>query len=595
MCGIVGYIGSKNAVNVLTNGLKSLEYRGYDSAGIAYYDKGFKALKCEGKIANLEKLVTGLNSNIGIGHTRWATHGKPNEVNAHPHKVGKFTIVHNGIIENYDSLRKILINDGYAFKSETDTEVVAALLDKFYKEKPDILKVLAQIKKLLIGSYALGILCDDDKEAIYAIRKDSPLIIGIGENENLIASDVPAILNLTKKYFIIEPDEIGVIGSKVKVYNDDLEIIKKDPLIFEGDIESAEKDGYEHFMLKEIHEEPLVFKNATLPFLKFGLESLLSHDYSKYTSIDIVGCGSAYHAGLVAKSLIENYGMKTNVYVASEYRYMKLFTNKNSLVILISQSGETADTLACLRKVKEMGIDTLAIVNVVGSTIAREADNTVYIKAGPEISVATTKAYFAQVAILGLISLNIGYSREQITSEEIEKILLDYPTLPDLAESIINRDYKEYAESIYKNDTCFFIGRLIDYSICMEGSLKLKEISYINSQAYPAGELKHGTISLIEEGTPVIAIITDKSIADKTISNIKEVKSRGAKIILITTKELDDDFDFTDGKIVIPDVSLVLRPLLATIPLQLIAYEVAKLRGCDIDQPKNLAKSVTVE
>lgn len=595
MCGIVGYVGSKNAVKTIMTGLKSLEYRGYDSAGIAYYDKCFKIVKEAGKLANLEKKVNGLNSNIGIGHTRWATHGKPNAINAHPHKVGKFTVVHNGIIENYDSLRKLLVSDGYTFKSDTDTEVVAALLDKFYKERSDILKVISEAKKLLIGSYAFGILCDDYKDSLFAIRKDSPLIIGVGDKENFIASDVPAILKFTNKYFLIDADEIVEINNKVKVYDEDFNLKEKKPLTFEGDLECAEKGGYEHFMLKEIHEEPMVFKNATIPFLKFGLESLLSRDFSKYTSIDIIGCGSAYHAGLVAKYMIENYGMRVNVYVASEYRYQKVFTNKNSLVILISQSGETADTLACLRKVKEMGIDSLAIVNVVGSSIAREADHTIYLKAGPEISVATTKAYFAQVAILGVLALNIGYSRKQLSLDALNDILKEYPTFPDIISDVINYDYKEIAESVYKNNSCFFIGRLIDYSLCMEGSLKLKEISYINSICYPAGELKHGTISLIEEEMPVFAVITDKNIADKTISNIKEVKARGAKVILIITDQLDDDFDFTDFKIVIPNATDTLRPLLATIPLQIIAYEIAKMRGCDIDKPKNLAKSVTVE
>lgn len=595
MCGIVGYVGNKNAVNSIMSGLKSLEYRGYDSAGIAYYDKEFKIIKAEGKLNNLEKKINGLNSNIGIGHTRWATHGKPTVENAHPHKVGKFTIVHNGIIENYDSLRKLLVSDGYTFKSETDTEVVAALLDKFYSEKADILKVISEARKLLIGSYAFGILCDDYKDSLFALRKDSPLIVGIGENENFIASDVPAILKYTNKYILIDEGEIVEISNKVKIYDEYFNIKEKEILTFDGDLESAEKGGYEHFMLKEIHEEPNVFKNATIPFLKFGLESLLSRDFSKYTSIDIVGCGSAYHAGLVGKSLIECYGMRVNVYVASEYRYQKLFTNKNSLVILISQSGETADTLACLRKVKEKGIDTLGIVNVVGSSIAREADSTIYIKAGPEISVATTKAYFAQVAILGLLALNIGYSREELSENQLEEILKKYSTFPEIIEQVINYEYSEISNSIYNYETCFFIGRLIDYSLCLEGCLKLKEISYINSIAYPAGELKHGTISLIEDDIPVFAVVTDKTIADKTISNIKEVKARGAKVILIITEDLDDDFDFTDYKIVIPNVNKILNPLLVTIPLQIISYEVAKLRKCDIDKPKNLAKSVTVE
>jgi len=595
MCGIIGYVGKKNAVNILLSGLKALEYRGYDSSGIAYYDKEFKIIKTKGKIKNLEFKTKGLNSKIGIGHTRWATHGKPNEKNAHPHRVGKFTIVHNGIIENYDSLKKLLISDDYKFKSDTDTEVVAALLDKFYKEKPDILKVISEARKLLIGSYALGILCDDYKDTIFAIRKDSPLIIGYGEKEGFIASDVPAILKFTNKYSLIEPDEIVEINNKIKIYDGNFNIKEKEILTFEGSFEEAEKDGYEHFMLKEIHEEPHVFKNATIPFLKFGIESLMQKDFSKYTNIDIIGCGSAHHAGLVGKSLIEKYGIPVNIYVASEYRYQKNFTDKNSLVILISQSGETADTLACLRKVKEDGIDTLGIVNVVGSSIAREADDVIYIKAGPEISVATTKAYFAQIAILGLIALNIGYSNGHITESVLNKILKEYPTFQDLIEKVINYDYKKIAKNIYKNDSIFFIGRQIDYSICMEGALKLKEISYINSIAYPAGELKHGTISLIDKGTPVFAVITEKIIADKTISNIKEVLSRGAKVILIISEDLDSDFDFINYKITVPTTIDILKPLLVTIPLQLMAYEIAKLRGCDIDTPKNLAKSVTVE
>lgn len=593
MCGIIGYVGKKNACNIIIDGLKALEYRGYDSAGIAYLDNTFKIIKTKGKVDDLKKLVNA-KSNIGIGHTRWATHGKPNEINAHPHKVGKFTIVHNGIIENYDFLKKMLISDNYNFKSQTDTEIVAGLLNKFYQEGNDILKALNEIKKILIGSYAIGILCDDFKDTLFAIRKDSPLIIGVSEKEYFITSDVPAILKYTNKYILLD-DEIAEINNKIKLYDGNLTPVEKDVLTFEGNLENAEKNGYEHFMLKEINEQPQVFKSATLPFLKFGIESLLKTDFSKYTSIDIIGCGSAYHAGLVGKNLIEKYGMKTNVYVASEYRYQKTFTNKNSLVILISQSGETADTLVCLRKVKKMGIDTLALVNVVGSSIAREASNVIYLKAGPEISVATTKAYFAQVAILGLLALNIGYSRECLSLEELENILKYYDNFPNKVKELIEKDYLEVAKLIYNHNNCFFIGRLMDYSLCMEGSLKLKEISYINSVSYPAGELKHGTISLIDEDIPVIAIVTEKAIFDKTISNIKEVNSRGAKIILIISESLNDDFDFIDCKIIIPDAPDVLKPLLAIVPLQIIAYEVAKLKGCDIDQPKNLAKSVTVE
>jgi len=600
MCGIVGYVGHKNAINVLMNGLKTLEYRGYDSAGIAYrINARIEIIKASGKIKNLEKkLKKNINSNIGIAHTRWATHGKPNEINSHPHKVGKFTIVHNGIIENYESLKKLLKKEGYKFKSDTDSEIIAGLLDKLYKEKPDILKVLVQIKKLLIGSYALGILCDDIKDTLYAIKKDSPLIIGIGKDENFIASDVPAILKYTDKYSIINSDEIVEINNEINVYNDNLEKIKKEILTFEGTILEAEKNGYDHFMLKEIHEQPEVIKNTVHPFLAFGIDSLIENmpNFSKYNKIAIVGCGSAYHAGIIGKSLIEKYGdIKTSVYIASEFRYQKAFTDEKTLVILISQSGETADTLASLRKVKELGLDTLAIVNVVGSSIAREADKTIYIKAGPEISVATTKAFTCQIAILSLIALTIGYNKKLINDKKMDEIITTFEKLPSILENIINVDYKDIAKTISKKNTCFYIGRGIDYAISLEGALKLKEISYIIALAYPAGELKHGTISLIEKGSNVIGIITDKHIADKTISNIKEVKARGAYITLITTDALDNNSNFADKKIVVPEINDFVKPIITTIPLQLIGYETAKLRGCEIDTPKNLAKSVTVE
>ncbi len=600
MCGIVGYSGNKNAINVLLDGLKALEYRGYDSAGIAYRTcNRIEIIKASGKIVNLEKkLKKNTNSNMGIGHTRWATHGKPNETNSHPHRIGKFTIVHNGIIENYESLKKLLIQNGYKFKTETDSEVIAGLLDKLYSEKNDILKVIVELKKLLIGSYALGIICDDIPDKIYAVRKDSPLIIGIGDNENFIASDVPAILKYTNKYMILDDSEIAEINDKVNIYNDKLDIVFKEAITFEGNLEVAEKNGYEHFMLKEIHEQPEVIKNTVSPFLKNGLESLNDNmpDFGKYNKIDIIGCGSAYHAGLIGKSLIEKYAdIPVNVYVASEYRYKKIFTDEQTLVILISQSGETADTLACLRKVHEMGINTLAIVNVVGSSLAREADKTIYTKAGPEISVATTKAYLAQITILSLIALAIGYNKKLISEKKALEIIDSYEKLPSIIEKLTCYDYKNIAKALYKKNNCFYIGRGIDYALSMEGSLKLKEISYITSVAYPAGELKHGTISLIEDGTNVIAIVTDKNIADKTISNIKEVKSRGAVITLIVADKIDDDFDFADYKVVTPSVNDFISPMVNAIPLQLIGYMTAKLKGCDIDKPKNLAKSVTVE
>ena len=600
MCGIVGYVGKRNAIDVLLNGLKTLEYRGYDSAGIAYRTNArVEIIKANGKIKNLERKVKrGISSHIGIGHTRWATHGKPSEVNAHPHRVGKFTIVHNGIIENYEALKKILKAEKYKFKSDTDSEVICALLDKLYKEKPDILKVLSEIKNLLIGSYALGILCDDEPGSLYAIRKDSPLIVGLGDKENFIASDVPAILKYTDKYMVIESDEIIKIEDDVTVYNDNLEVINKDILTFEGSLTEAEKNGYDHFMLKEIHEEPEVIYNTIHTFLKDGIDSLIGNmpSFKKYKKIAIIGCGSAYHAGIIGKNLIEKYGdIKTSVYIASEFRYQKSFTDKDTLAIFISQSGETADTLASLRKVKSLGLKTLAIVNVVGSSLAREAATTIYTKAGPEISVATTKAYAAQLTVLSLIALTIGYEKKIINDKKASEIITSFYELPDVLEKVIGYDYKKICRNLYKKNTCFYIGRGIDYATSLEGALKLKEISYIVALAYPAGELKHGTISLIEKGTPVIALVTDKNIASKTISNVKEVKSRGAYVTLVIADNLDEEIGVADEVIKVPFINDFVCPIITTIPLQLIGYETAKLRGCDIDKPKNLAKSVTVE
>ena len=600
MCGIVGYTGKKDAIKILITGLKALEYRGYDSAGIAYYNgQRMEIIKSAGRITNLEALLKpDSKANIGIGHTRWATHGKPNDKNSHPHHIGKFTIVHNGIIENYEILKKALIKQGYKFKTETDSEIIAAVLDKLYASKKDVLNSIVALKKELIGSYALGILCEDEPNKIYAVRKDSPLIIGTSKDGNFIASDVPAILKYTKEYIILDDDEIAVLDDNVKIYDNNLKPVSKETLIFEGNLEVAEKNGYDHFMLKEINEEPTVIKNTTEPFLINGIDSLIKNmpDFSKYKKIEIVGCGSAYHAGLVGKSLIEKYtNVPVSVYIASEFRYQKLFTDNKSLVILISQSGETADTLASLRKIKSQGIDTLAIVNVVGSSLAREAKNTIYIKAGPEISVATTKAYLAQVSILSLIALNIGYKEKLISEHKALEIIKSFEKLPTYIEEMINKDYTDIASTLYKKDKCFYIGRGIDYALSMEGSLKLKEISYITSMCYPAGELKHGTISLIDEGTNVISIVTDKTIADKTISNVKEVKSRGAVVTFITTDEIESSFDDADYKVVIPKTNDFINPMILAIPLQLIGYHTARLKGCDIDKPKNLAKSVTVE
>lgn len=597
MCGIVGYIGKENAVEVLINGLEKLEYRGYDSAGIAFLTDNIKILKNKGKIKNLKNKVNlDEKSTLGIGHTRWATHGEANETNAHPHQVGKITLVHNGIIENYEKIKKELINKGYTFKTETDSEVGCALLDFLYQKNQDMIQSIEEFKTIVKGSYALGIICSDDKDTLYAIKNASPLIIGVGDKENFIASDVPAILKYTNKYITLDDLEFAKITKdKIECYNKKNKVIEKDIKMFSGDAMDIEKNGYEHFMLKEIHEEPSVIKKTFDKYIDNNKIDDKIPDLSKYKKITIVACGSAYHAGLIGKNLIENYAnVPVDVEIASEYRYKKHFFDKKELVIVVSQSGETADTLASLKLAKENKIDTLGIINVKESSIARESDIVLYTEAGNEIAVATTKAYSAQVALLSLISLTIASKNELLNKDEKLEILKEIKLLPNKIEQLINTDnYKKIAEEIYKDDDIFFLGRGIDYAIALEGSLKLKEISYIHSEAYAAGELKHGTISLIDKGTPVIAIITDNNIKDKTISNVKEVKARGAKTILISNENLDNSC--FDKKVIIPNAHPLLQPLLTVIPLQLIAYEVAKLRNCDIDKPKNLAKSVTVE
>ena len=587
MCGIVGYKGNNNnAIKVVIEGLENLEYRGYDSAGIAYLkDNKIIIEKEAGRIKNLKnKLNPKDKSNLAIGHTRWATHGIPTRTNAHPHQVGKFTMVHNGIIENYLTLKEELLKNNYTFKSDTDTEIACAYLDYLYKQEKDILKSLQSLQKVIKGSYAFGIICEDDKDHLYALRSSSPLIIALGKNENYIASDVPAILKYTNKYIILENYEIAKISNNnITIYNKELQEVNKTINTYEGTYESSIKGAYEHFMLKEINEEPDTFEKTINNCLENNFKDI---DFKKYTNIHIVACGSAYHAGLVGKYLIEKFAnIKVYTQVASEYRYEKTFYDKNTLVILISQSGETADTLAALRKAKDNNIDTLSIVNVFASSIARESKYVIYTKAGCEIAVATTKAYLAQLTVL--IALTLKLSNKKITKNEIIK-------LKEQITNLINKDdYKTIANKIYKAKNIFFIGRGIDYALCMEGSLKLKEISYINSVAYQAGELKHGTISLIEENTPVIAILTEEDLIEKTISNIKEVKARGAHTIIITNKNIQGDF--YDEKIIIPKTNELFQQLLTIIPLQLIAYEVAKLNNCDIDKPKNLAKSVTVE
>lgn len=603
MCGIVGYVGNKeNCVRVLIDGLEKLEYRGYDSAGIAFLNNdNIDIVKEEGKIVNLKsKIDLNINSNLGIGHTRWATHGNATKENAHPHKVGAITVVHNGIVENYNELKKDLIDKGYIFNSETDTEVVAALIDYIYKKEKDMLKTIQKVKELLTGSYALGIICDDNLDTLYTLKNKSPLIIGVNENENYIASDVPAILDKTRNYIVLEDNDYASIKSDgVKIYHDgkekDFEVKE-----FLYDANSVDKQGYEHFMLKEMNEQPEVFKNTTTPYLKNGIDSLIEKmpDFTKYERIRIVACGSATHAGLVGKCMIEKYAnVEVMVETASEFRYKKQFLKNDELVIVVSQSGETADTLEALLIAKQNGNDTLGIVNTKGSTIARESKMVLYTEAGQEIAVATTKAYSAQVALLSLIALNLSCKKNLIDKKEMLDILRDVKKLPDYIEELLNRrdEYKKIAEEIKDYNDIFFIGRGVDYALAQEGSLKLKEISYTHSEAYAAGELKHGTISLIENKTPVIAVITDDDIALKTISNVKEVKSRGANVICITNKNLSNDSNLYDEKIVIPKVNDLFEPLLTVIPLQMIAYELAKLKECSIDKPRNLAKSVTVE
>ncbi len=590
MCGIIGYIGEKNPVEVLINGLKSLEYRGYDSSGIALKEKDeIEVIKSVGKIVNLEEKIKGkeiLESHVGIAHTRWATHGKPTEENAHPHTSGRVTLVHNGIIENAEELRGKLKKEGVTFHSETDTEVVAALINKYYEKNP--VEAMDKALKEVKGSYALGILFQESDD-LYAVRKDSPLIVGIGKEENFIASDIAAIIDYTNNYLLLEEGEIARITKEKVEVTKDGKILEKEIQTTNLERDSKDKCGYEHYMLKEITEEPVVLEKTFKPYLE-NLDKL--PDLTNYEEIHIVACGSAMYAGMIGKTLLEEYAnTKVEIDVASEYRYKNIIYDRKTLVILISQSGETADTIAAMRKAKENNVDTLAIVNVKTSTIARESDEKIFIEAGPEIAVATTKAYILQVGIMALLAYKTALEKGLV--KEKDKVLQEAKKLPRLIKEVLDRreEYKKIAKEIYTSEDIFFIGRKIDYATSLEGSLKLKEVSYIHSEAYQAGELKHGTISLIEDKMPVFAIVTDNTIKDKTVSNIEEVKSRGAKTIIISNEKWDNQ----KLQVVVPKISPYFQPILIVPALQLIAYETAKLRGCDIDKPKNLAKSVTVE
>lgn len=608
MCGIVGYIGKQNAVDVLIDGLRKLEYRGYDSSGIAIVENDtLNVQKAEGKLVNLQEKIKddNLHSNIGIGHTRWATHGRPSDYNAHPHtsQNGRFAVVHNGIVENYLSLKETYLA-GEHFTSETDTEVVAHLLEKFYNGsfEETVIKVL----DVLEGAYALVMVCADEPDKIIACRKDSPMVLGVGEGESFIASDVPALLSYTRNCMYIEKGELCVLTRDgITIKNHNLEVIEKEIHAIEWDAEAAEKEGFEHFMLKEIFEQPAVFKKTIAGRIQggnvhFDEFELTAEQVQKWKKIYIVACGTAYHAGLVGKQIIEKLArIPVEVEIASEFRYRDPMLDEDTLVIVISQSGETADTVAALREAKKHGCKVMAITNVVGSAIARESDYVIYIWAGPEISVASTKAYTTMLIAEYLLGVYLAQQKGMPNAEERAAILEGLQSLPEVTERVLTDDYlaqiQKAAEGFKDANDIFFIGRGFDWAIALEGSLKLKEISYIHAEAYAAGELKHGTLALVTADTPVIAICVQESTYDKTASNIKEVKAREASVLAIINEGDDQAQKFVDQTLAIPKINNFIAPVLAVIPLQLISYYTAKIRGCEIDQPRNLAKSVTVE
>lgn len=606
MCGIVGYVGKRDCTQVLLESLKKLEYRGYDSAGIAVFEGDMiKTKKTKGRLADLEEKLRSegwLNGSCGIGHTRWATHGEPSDVNSHPQGNATVTIVHNGIIENYRKIKAFLEKKGYKFESQTDTETVAKLLDYYYDGNPmeTIEKVLAEIE----GSYALGIIFKDFPRKIFSVRKDSPLIVAKGDGEAFIASDVPAVLQYTKNYYLLDPEEIAVLDDgDVSFFDIHGMPVEKEMQVADFDLEAAEKGGYEHFMLKEINEQPTAIKTTITPRIIDGMPNLEEcgmtiEKLKSYANIFVVACGTAMHAGLVGKYVIEKIGrVPVTVDVASEFRYRNPILTENDLVILVSQSGETADTLEALRLSKERGADTLSIVNVKGSSIARESDMVIYTHAGPEISVASTKAYIVQLAVFYLLAFELSYARGAIFKEECMRLTKQLENVPNMIDVILKTpdNCQFVASQLVGNENLLYIGRGLDYALSMEGSLKLKEISYIHSESYAAGELKHGTISLVTDGMPVIAVATQRELFDKTISNVKEVKARGANVILVTHSYINVEDDVADYKIGLPTIDDILMPMLTVVPLQLIAYYTAVLRGNDVDKPRNLAKSVTVE
>ena len=598
MCGIVGYVGKRSAQDVLLDGLEKLEYRGYDSAGVALaLDGGIRVVKSKGRLTALrEKLAAQqlAQSFCGIGHTRWATHGEPSDVNSHPHSTPRVSIVHNGIIENYGLLKERLAAKGYTFQSETDTEVLVKLIDSCYTGDP--LRALQQALAKVRGSYALAVLFRDYPDTIFAVKRESPLIVGWGEGENFVASDIPALLKYTRKYSVLEEGDMAVCTTEgIRFYNEFGEPVERQQLTADWDMEAAEKGGYPHFMLKEINEQPAAIMATVSPRVEDGLPVLRIPELTDEVlrgigRVHLVGCGTAMHAGMVGKSAIETLArVPAEVDIASEFRYRDPILEKNDLVIIISQSGETSDTLAALKLAKSRGVPVLAIVNVVGSSIARAADYVMYTYAGPEIAVASTKAY--------MVALRLAYARGRLSEAETRRFTAQLLRAPEVIKPrLADCEQIKYLASRYVNtQSCFFIGRGFDYALSLEGSLKLKEISYVHSDAYAAGELKHGTISLITDGVPVIALATQKQVYEKTISNAKETRSRGARVLLFTTKDAVVPEGVADAVIRLDEYEDILMPLQLIVPLQLFAYYMAVLRGCDVDKPRNLAKSVTVE
>ena len=612
MCGIIGFVGREEAAPILLDGLERMEYRGYDSAGIAVSSetKGLQVKKCKGRLKVLSDLTHGgadLEGTLGIGHTRWATHGEPNDINAHPHvsENGQIALVHNGIIENYLEIKEHLMKLGVTFTSDTDSEVVAQLLEFHYNECHNMLEAVGRVLRRIEGSYALGIVCSDYPNALIAARKDSPLIIGYGENGNFIASDVTAIIKHTRDVVYMGDGEIAVLtADSVDVFDDEMLPLKKQHSTVDWDVSAAEKGGYAHFMFKEIMEQPEAIRKTVSPRIRESRVVLddvtMTAEYVRDISrIFIIACGSSYHVGMVSKYNWERLLRRpVQVDLASEFRYSDPLVDEHSLVVVISQSGETLDTMAAMREAKRRGARTLAIVNVVGSSIAREADDVLYTWAGPEIAVATTKAYSTQLVLMDLVGLYLADLLGTVEKSEYDAILAEVQALPEKLQGFLEHfeDVQYFASRYFNHNSIFFIGRNLDYAMGLEGSLKLKEISYIHSEAYASGELKHGTISLIEPGTLVVALGTYAALFDKAMSNVVEVKARGAEVLAVTTESFREKMEKTaDATIVVPDTHSILQPSLGVVPLQLFAYYVALQRGCDIDKPRNLAKSVTVE